>query len=283
MRALGMPPVSGGTPQYRSEGPTLLDRRAGARPTQARRNNLNHREKFVQGGGPIGTYRTATRMKLMEKIQGYCGLGWTDPALALSHERPFSRAWRPELREFGKALAASLPIRWAEGIADYAVMRNRLDLLPPEYIIRDRAAYFARIATLLGGPEVPLTFLEFGVYQGDSLRRWLALNRHPDSRFLGFDSFTGLPARWRSRPAGYFDCGGEVPAITDPRVSFVPGWFNQTLPGTLTKLPPASPARKLLVHIDADLHASALYCLVHRFHETAPLCSIPRVTPDAVG
>lgn len=182
--------------------------------------------------------------------------------MALSHERPSSRAWRPELREFGKGLAASLPIRWAEGIADYAVMRSRPDLLPPEYVIRERAAYFARIATLLGGPDVPLTFLEFGVYQGDSLRRWLALNRHPDSRFLGFDSFTGLPARWRSRPAGYFDCGGQVPAITDPRVSFVPGWFNQTLPGTLTTLPPPSPARKLLVHIDADLHASALYCLV---------------------
>lgn len=60
MRAFGMPPVSGGTPQYRSEGPTLLDRRAGAGPTQARRSDLNHREKFVQSGDLAGTDRTAT-------------------------------------------------------------------------------------------------------------------------------------------------------------------------------------------------------------------------------
>lgn len=41
----------------------------------------------------------------------------------------------------------------------------------------------------------------------------------------------------------------------------LPGWFNATLPAALATLPPAGPDRRVLVHIDADLHASALYCL----------------------
>lgn len=39
----------------------------------------------------------------------------------------------------------------------------------------------------------PINYLEFGVYRGDSLRLWLDGISHPDSRFVGFDTFTGLP------------------------------------------------------------------------------------------
>lgn len=165
-----------------------------------------------------------------------------------------------DLREAAKALAARVPLHLAESAANYAVLRERPDLLPADYVIRDRAAYFARVLELAGGADAPLTFLEFGVYRGDSLRQWAALNRHPASLFLGFDSFTGLPARWRNRAAGHFDCGGRPPEIADARVRCVPGWFNRTLPDALATLPTA-PGRQVLVHIDADLHASALYCL----------------------
>lgn len=166
-----------------------------------------------------------------------------------------------DLREVAKSVAACIPGQLAESAANYAVLRARPELLPPDYVIRDRAAYFARVCELAGGGDAPLTFLEFGVYRGDSLRQWAALNRHPASLFLGFDSFTGLPARWRNRQAGHFDCGGRPPEIPDPRVRCVPGWFNATLPAALATLP-AGPEHRVLVHIDADLHASALYCLV---------------------
>ncbi len=165
-----------------------------------------------------------------------------------------------DLREAAKTLAARVPLHLAENIANYAVLRQRPDLLPADYVIEDRAAYFTRIRDLAQVADAPLTFLEFGVYRGDSLRQWAALNHHPDSVFLGFDSFTGLPMRWRNRPAGHFDCGGQPPAIADSRVRCIPGWFNHTLPQALASIA-NGPERQILVHLDADLHASTLYCL----------------------
>lgn len=166
-----------------------------------------------------------------------------------------------ELRELSKALAARIPSHLLENLANYAAVREAAHLLPARVIVRDRGRYFEAISDFLGGPYHPLTLLEFGVYRGDSLRQWAELNRHPDSRLVGFDSFTGLPERWRGRPAGYFDCQGRSPAIPDARVSFVAGWFNRTLPGALDRLLPVPAGHRLLVHLDADLYSAALYCL----------------------
>src|SRR5579863_8901881 len=79
--------------------------------------------------------------------------------------------------------------------------------------------------------QQPINYLEFGVYRGDSLRLWVAGISHPDSRFIGFDTFTGLPERWRpTEPAGHFNANGAIPDIKDPRCSFEVGLFQDTLP-----------------------------------------------------
>ena len=81
--------------------------------------------------------------------------------------------------------------------------------------------------------DAPIDYLEFGVFQGESMRHWVTLNQHPDSRFYGFDSFEGLPEDWKrfdgQMVKAHFDVKGSVPDIDDPRVSFVRGWFQETV------------------------------------------------------
>ena len=110
-----------------------------------------------------------------------------------------------------------------------------------------------------------IDFLEFGVYKGDSIRFWSQMNRDPQSRFIGFDSFEGLPENWTKKvPKGAFYVGGAVPQIDDERVTFVTGWFQNALPGFLKGFGPRS---RLVVHNDSDLYSSTLFTLVslHRF------------------
>jgi O-methyltransferase len=111
---------------------------------------------------------------------------------------------------------------------------------------------------ICGGSAID--FLEFGVYEGSSIRLWSQLNREAHSRFVGFDSFVGLPESWTKKiTEGTFDVGGTVPQIDDERVSFVKGWFQSTLPGFLGKFTPRS---RIVIHNDSDLYSSTLFTLV---------------------
>lgn len=163
-----------------------------------------------------------------------------------------------ELREILKGIAGRVPTRIAEGLADYAVLRENPQLQPPRYVVGSREAYFRAVCELVGGPSVAMTYLEFGVHRGGCIRAWSALNSNPASRFIGFDSFEGLPSGWRRRAKGYFSLDGKVPHVADERVRLVKGWFNETLPDALQTMPRGD---AILVNIDADLYSSALYCL----------------------
>jgi hypothetical protein len=114
--------------------------------------------------------------------------------------------------------------------------------------------------TLLGGS--PVEVLEFGVFRGGSMRLWASASDHPESRFLGFDSFEGLPEKWQhmtfTDDAQTFDTGGAIPSIDDRRVTFVKGWFQDTLPEVLKTF---KPKRQLIIHLDADLYSSTLFVL----------------------
>ena len=78
-----------------------------------------------------------------------------------------------------------------------------------------------------------IDYLEFGVWEGESIRWWTENNREPTSSFHGFDSFEGLPVNWEGMPKGAFSTGGVTPDIPDPRCHFVKGYFHQTFPGWL--------------------------------------------------
>ena len=105
----------------------------------------------------------------------------------------------------------------------------------------------------------PLSYLEFGVYRGDSLRLWLEGISHPESRFVGFDTFTGLPERWRpTEPAGHFNANGAIPDIKDPRCSFEVGLFQDTLSAFVAR---TDLSGRLVINLDADMFTSTLFVL----------------------
>jgi hypothetical protein len=104
-----------------------------------------------------------------------------------------------------------------------------------------------------------VTYLEFGVYQGASLRIWLDLIGHPQARFIGFDTFTGLPERWRpTEPAGHFNANGAIPDIKDPRCAFEIGLFQDTLPRFVQQ---HDLSCRLILNLDADMFTSTLFVL----------------------
>jgi len=106
--------------------------------------------------------------------------------------------------------------------------------------------------------DTPITYIEFGVYKGESMKWWVDNNLNPESTFFGFDTFEGLPEKWGNRLAGTFSTNGNTPEIRDKRVEFVVGMFQDTLPGFFTK---NTVKQRTLLHLDADLYSSTLFVL----------------------
>lgn len=114
----------------------------------------------------------------------------------------------------------------------------------------DRWLMYSALAQPLS--EEHVVYLEFGVYEGYTLRRWAKLLTNPKSSFHGFDSFEGLPENWDGlRPKGTFDVKGAIPHYDDTRVKLHQGWFEDTLRHFV--LPEHE---RLVIHIDADLYSS---------------------------
>ena len=104
-----------------------------------------------------------------------------------------------------------------------------------------------------------IDYLEFGVHEGHSIFHFAKENKSPESKFFGFDCFTGLPEDWNNDfKRGHFDTGGRAPKTDDARVEFVAGIFQETLPRFLAGF---KSGNQIIVNIDCDLYSSALYCL----------------------
>lgn len=151
----------------------------------------------------------------------------------------------------------SLPF-WFEKTGKRLLMRNLIVekyAEVPEFSERRELFEFIQNSLI---EERPINYLEFGVWKGDSIRNWVDINKHKDSTFDGFDTFTGLPEDWGSHGAGTFDVDGNLPDINDERLVFHKGLFQDTLPEFLDGF---SPNNQLVINIVSDIYSSALYCL----------------------
>jgi predicted O-methyltransferase YrrM len=91
-------------------------------------------------------------------------------------------------------------------------------------------------------------YLEFGVFSGHSINH---IAQQTSQTVYGFDSFEGLPERWRDGlGTDYF----KVKALPQVRsnVTLVKGWFDKTLPDFLAK----TRGDVAFLHVDCDLYSS---------------------------
>lgn len=149
-------------------------------------------------------------------------------------------------------------LRVLEQLNVNAALRKWTRQLPNISSFPNRKSYFSHIAnSVVKNSEVD--YLEFGVYSGESISQWVHLNEHPESRFFGFDTFTGLPDNWKyDLQKGAFTTNGNTPRIDDPRVKFIIGLFQETLVQFLNDFKRRG---RLVIHLDADLYTSTLFVL----------------------
>jgi len=104
---------------------------------------------------------------------------------------------------------------------------------------------------------------QFGVYRGHTLKT-LSNICNASCHIFAFDSFQGLPEKWRSGKTatferkftakGAFGLNGHVPKLGLNNVAYTVGLFADTLPSFLKTMLHQTAA---FLHIDGDLYASA--------------------------
>lgn len=103
-----------------------------------------------------------------------------------------------------------------------------------------------------------IDYLEFGVANGCSFKWWTENNTNTGSRFIGFDTFTGLPEDWGPFKKGDMSAGNAIPEISGNRHHFIQGLFQQTLPVFLKTF---EFKNRKVIHMDADLYTATLFVL----------------------
>ena len=99
-------------------------------------------------------------------------------------------------------------------------------------------------------------WMEFGVYNGSTISY---ISRFTNGTVYGFDTFTGLPEKWREGfDPGAFDLQGNMPTVPE-NVVLVKGLFQDTLVDFMNRQP--SDTKIGFIHIDCDLYSATKYVL----------------------
>ena len=162
------------------------------------------------------------------------------------------------MRDVVKQVIEKVPPHFFERALGLSILRTAFYDVRSVKSFDNRKALWANVFAEFEG--APVDVLEFGVFMGSSMGEFARLNDCADSRFFGFDSFLGLPEDWTShQKKGAFNVNKSIPQISDSRVSFVDGWFQNTLPRFLSSF---NCRGNLFVHYDADIYSATLFVLM---------------------
>jgi hypothetical protein len=163
------------------------------------------------------------------------------------------------VRTILKSLSSKVSTETFERMSAFSMLSQTFSTVLQVETYEKKEALWDRVVLDEIKSDEKIIFVEYGVHQGDSIKYFSEHNTHPESLFVGLDSFEGLPEDWGTMPKGSFDVQGKIPLINDTRVTFLKGWFQITA-AELAKLL-AGRDGKLIVHYDADLYSSTLFAL----------------------
>ena len=169
----------------------------------------------------------------------------------------------------GKILPDSFAFRYFSRLPEFNTWKkNHIKDTTPSFEQREQLYEFLYKNKVNGEA---INYFEMGVWFGAAIKSWNQLDSNPQSKYFGFDTFTGLPETWEGLTAnaepGTFNVGGSIEnvKINDSRVELIEGLFQDTVPGFLSKTE-LDYQRTNIIHIDSDLYTSALYCLTKFDH-----------------
>ena len=151
------------------------------------------------------------------------------------------RMLREESLKIAKDIDYQRRLRGCQSTAEYVSMH--MPLIPRFF---SRGELYEYVCDHV---ETPGLALEFGVATGKTIN--LLSSLLPDLRFIGFDSFKGLPEDWR---ANHRKSAFEMKGIPDvnSNVELRVGLIKDTLPVFVSEIE----QRIVLLHIDCDLYSS---------------------------
>jgi hypothetical protein len=162
------------------------------------------------------------------------------------------------MKAFVKFLAAQIGIDTYQRLMAYSILKGAFRELEAVRVFEKREDLWDDCVTRQVNKDQKITFVEFGVHAGYSIKYFSGKNSNHESCFIGLDSFEGLPEEWGSMPKGTFDTQGNIPRTEDSRISFIKGWFQYTWGELAVRLQNVG---ALVVHYDADLYSSTLFAL----------------------
>lgn len=165
------------------------------------------------------------------------------------------------MKDVLKSLASTVSVDKYHRALAHAIQKQTFPELQTVPLFEDRPSIWTHFLAEFIGFDRQITYVEFGVYEGASIRYFSEHNHHPDSRFFGCDSFEGLPTDWVDLPKGAFSTNGQIPDISDDRVKFIKGWFQDSWPKLASHLNGLGENGQLIVNYDADLYSSTLFAL----------------------